>query len=61
MLALSRGKRSLREIARAIEIPASNPSYIEKDINAPSPKVYKKTILELAPSTKNRQKNGCFI
>lgn len=55
MLALSRGKRSLREIARAIEIPASNLSYIEKGINAPSPKVYEKIILELAPSTKKRQ------
>lgn len=56
MIALSRGKRSLREIARAIEIPASNLSYIEKGINAPSPIVYEKIILELAPSDKLRQK-----
>lgn len=55
MLALCRGKRSLREIARAIEIPASNLSYIEKGINAPSPEVYEKIILELAPSDKKRQ------
>lgn len=55
LLALCRGKRSLREIARAIEIPASNLSYIEKGINAPSPEVYEKIILELAPSDKNRQ------
>ena len=55
MLALCRGKRSLREIARAIEIPASNLSYIEKGINAPSPEVYEKIILELAPSDEKRQ------
>ena len=55
MLALCRGKRSLREIARAIEIPASNLSYIEKGINAPSPEVYEKIILELAPSNEKRQ------
>ena len=55
MLALCRGKRSLREIARAIEIPASNLSYIEKGINAPSPEVYEKIILELAPSKEKRQ------
>ena len=55
MLALCRGERSLREIARAIEIPASNLSYIEKGINAPSPEVYEKIILELAPSEDKRQ------
>ena len=55
MIALCRGKRSLREIARAIEIPASNLSYIEKGINAPSPEVYEKIILELVPSDKKRQ------
>lgn len=55
MLALCRGKRSLREIARAIEIPASNLSYIEKGINAPSPEVYERIILELAPSNEKRQ------
>lgn len=55
LLALCRGKRSLREIARAIGIPASNLSYIEKGINAPSPEVYEKIILELEPSDKKRQ------
>ena len=55
MFTLCRGQRSLREIARAIEIPASNLSYIEKGINAPSPEVYEKIILELAPSDKKRQ------
>lgn len=55
MLTLCRGKRSLREIARAIEVPASNLSYIEKGINAPSPEVYEKIIIELSPSDKKRQ------
>ena len=55
MLTLCRGKRSLREFARAIEIPASNLSYIEKGINAPSPEVYEKIIIELSPSDKKRQ------
>ena len=55
MLTLYRGKRSLREIARAIAIPASNLSYIEKGINAPSPEVYEKIILELSPSNTKRQ------
>ena len=55
ILALCRGKRSLREIAKAIEIPASNLSYIEKGINAPTPEVYEKIILELAPSNEKRQ------
>lgn len=55
MIALCRGKRSLREIASAIEIPASNLSYIEKGINAPSPEVYEKIILELSPSDEKRQ------
>lgn len=55
MIALCRGKRSLREIARAIEIPASNLSYIEKGVNAPSPEVYDKIILELSPSDTKRQ------
>lgn len=55
MLALCRGKRSLREIARAIGISASNLSYIERGINAPSPEVYDKIISELTPSEKERQ------
>lgn len=55
MLTLCRGKRSLREIARAIGIPASNLSYIEKGVNAPSPEVYEKIIVELKPSEKEQQ------
>ena len=55
LLALCRGNRSLREIARAIEIPASNLSYIEKGVNAPSPEVYERIISELASSEKARQ------
>lgn len=55
MLALCRGKRSLREIARAIGISASNLSYIERGINAPSPEVYEKIISELTPSEKEHQ------
>ena len=54
MLTLCRGKRSLREIARAIGIPASNLSYIEKGVNAPSPEVYEKIISELNPSEKEQ-------
>ena len=55
MIALCRGKRSLRAVARAIEIPASNLSYIEKGIHAPSPEVYERIILELSPSDTERQ------
>ncbi len=56
MLTVCRGKRSLREVARAIEIPASNLSYIEKGINAPSPEVYERIISELNPSEKEHHK-----
>ncbi len=55
MLTFCRGKRSLREIARAIGIPASNLSYIEKGVNAPSPEVYEKIIAELKPFEKEQQ------
>lgn len=55
MLTICRGKRSLREIARTIGIPASNLSYIEKGINAPSPEVYDRIVLELNPSDERHQ------
>ncbi len=56
LIALCRGKKSLREVARAINIPPSNLSYIEKGINAPTPQIYEKIIATLSPSNADRRK-----
>ena len=55
IIAKYRAGRSLRSLAVAIGIPASNVTYIERGINAPSADVYIKLIRELQPSEKDRE------
>ena len=44
-----RGEKSLRSIAKAINLPPSNLKYIEDGVNAPSPETYAKLIETLCP------------
>lgn len=55
MISKCRGKRSLRSFATAIGLPASNVTYIEKGVNAPSPKIYVKIVKELCPDANDRK------
>ena len=45
---------SLRELARAIDLPPSNMKYIEDGVNAPSPDKYLAIIRYLSPDSKKR-------
>lgn len=41
---------SLRQLAKAIEIPPSNVTYIEKGVNSPSAETYSKIVSVLTPT-----------
>lgn len=47
---------SLRELARAVDLPPSNMKYIEEGVNAPSPEKYLSIIRCLLPNYKDRDK-----
>ena len=47
---------SLRELARAVDLPPSNMKYIEDGVNAPSPEKYLSIIQSLLPNNKDRDK-----
>lgn len=46
---------SLRKFAKAINLPPSNVTYIEKGVNAPSPEVYARIIQVLSPEEHEHQ------
>lgn len=50
MIAQCRCGMSQRQLAKAIDIPPSNLTYIENGVNVPSPDVYAKIIKVLAPT-----------
>ena len=56
LIAQCRSNYSQRQLAKLIDIPPSNLTYIENGINAPSPEVYLKIIQTLNPKPKQRQK-----
>ena len=47
---------SLRELARAVDLPPSNMKYIEDGVNAPSPEKYLSIIRCLLPNYEDRDK-----
>ncbi len=51
---------SLRQFAKAINIPPSNVTYIEKGVNAPSPEIYAKIIGALSPNVQERQEMDMY-
>lgn len=51
---------SLRQFARAINIPPSNVTYIEKGVNAPSPEIYSKIVGALSPNMQERQEMDMY-
>jgi len=56
LIAQCRGNISQRQLAKMIDLPPSNLTYIENGVNAPSPEVYFKIIQTLNPKPKIRQK-----
>lgn len=55
-IAKCRGEnKSQRKLAEAIGLPPSNMKYIEDGVNAPTPDVYSKLIIELKPPPKQRE------
>ncbi len=56
LIAQCRSNYSQRQLAKLIDIPPSNLTYIENGVNAPSPEVYLKIIQTLNPKPKQRQK-----
>ena len=56
LIAQSRGNISQRQLAKMIELPPSNLTYIENGVNAPSPEVYLKIMQTLNPKPKIRNK-----
>ncbi len=51
---------SLRQFAKAINIPPSNVTYIEKGVNAPSPEIYSKIVGALSPNVQERQEMDMY-
>lgn len=51
-----RGDYSQRQLAKLIDIPPSNLTYIENGVNVPSPEVYLKIVQTLNPKPKQRIK-----
>ncbi len=51
---------SLRQFAKAIGLPPSNVTYIEKGVNVPSPEVYSNIIKVLIPPDKEHQKMDMY-
>lgn len=47
---------SLRKLAEAIDLPASNLSYIENGVNFPTAEIYSKIINVLRPKKEEREK-----
>ena len=56
LIAQSRGNISQRQLAKMIDLPPSNLTYIENGVNAPSPEVYLKIMQILNPKLSYRKK-----
>ena len=56
LIAQCRGNISQRQLAKMIDLPPSNLTYIENGVNVPSPEVYLKIMQTLNPKPKIRQK-----
>lgn len=56
LISQSRGTISQRQLAKMIDLPPSNLTYIENGVNAPSPEVYLKIIQTLNPKPRIRGK-----
>jgi len=56
LIAQTRGNVSQRQLAKMIDLPPSNLTYIENGVNAPSPEVYLKIMQTLNPKSKIRNK-----